>query len=546
MRHPLTRLRMQFNLFKDFITNTIDLITPRSNGQKADLSKAELMSQDQFNFHKLIIVTTRPGKIYALHTTTGEIVWSHFVGSLLPPNTKLSFSHRQPTTLEFHIVKSQFKMGVVVEPEIVVLLRQGKERETIAVNVNALNGKIISTKQLPYTVIDAVVLPKSEQTTRLHPLLLIDERHYVHVLPENNKAMDEFVKKYPQNIHFFIIDAKSDTIKGYVWRPDNERSNRHAIEMWSHVFPDPIVATGRQLSSPENIYSSVRVMEQSATVMHKYLNPHALVVATMRPIRSKNVQDLAAQRLDIFVIDSITGSIIYRTFHSHVTGPVNVALDENVLVYQFTNSAAKRYELAVVELFIDRPMSSFFKNMLRIGGGRVGRPLSAYELPKPFAKRQNYIFPKEAVTVSATKTSHGITSKLFLFGLATNQVMAVNKRLIDARRPQDTPTTDEQEEGLLQYNPYLHYNPLAVISYNRTVQTINGIETSPSHLESTTHVFVHGVDLFYTRVAPAKPFDLLNEDFSYPLLILTLVLTTGLTLFVRSVANKRDVKRQWA
>ena len=38
---------------------------------------------------------------------------------------------------------------------------------------------------------------------------------------------------------------------------------------------------------------------------------------------------------------------------------------------------------------------------------------------------------------------------------------------------------------------------------------------APTELESTSVVFVHGLDLYCTSMTPSKGFDLLNDDFDY-------------------------------
>ena len=51
------------------------------------------------------------------------------------------------------------------------------------------------------------------------------------------------------------------------------------------------------------------------------------------------------------------------------------------------------------------------------------------------------------------------------------------------------------------------------------------ILTSPALLESTALVFAYGLDLFGTRVAPSRTFDVLSEEFNK--LKAQLVLTVG-------------------
>lgn len=51
------------------------------------------------------------------------------------------------------------------------------------------------------------------------------------------------------------------------------------------------------------------------------------------------------------------------------------------------------------------------------------------------------------------------------------------------------------------------------------VRGLRGLVQAPSAMESTTLLFAHGLDLFYTRLAPSRTFDLLPDDFPFALLV---------------------------
>jgi hypothetical protein len=72
------------------------------------------------------------------------------------------------------------------------------------------------------------------------------------------------------------------------------------------------------------------------------------------------------------------------------------------------------------------------------------------------------------------------------------------------------------------------------------------LETSSTSLESSSHLLAVGMDLFYTRVAPAKSYDLLGEDFSYWLLLTTTTALLVATLTAKGAAKRRAVALAWA
>ena len=78
----------------------------------------------------------------------------------------------------------------------------------------------------------------------------------------------------------------------------------------------------------------------------------------------------------------------------------------------------------------------------------------------------------------------------------------------------------DREEGLVPYMPTLGgVNHLTVISHKNAIGRPARVVTAPTTLESTSLVLAFGIDLFVSRVAPAKEFDRLNEDFNFVALV---------------------------
>lgn len=69
----------------------------------------------------------------------------------------------------------------------------------------------------------------------------------------------------------------------------------------------------------------------------------------------------------------------------------------------------------------------------------------------------------------------------------------------------------------------LPLSPLSFATLDKQVLGLRGVVVEPTRLESTCLVLAHGVDLFYSRLAPAKGFDSLEDDFNYALLVTALV-----------------------
>ena len=68
---------------------------------------------------------------------------------------------------------------------------------------------------------------------------------------------------------------------------------------------------------------------------------------------------------------------------------------------------------------------------------------------------------------------------------------------------------------------------------------VRGVTASPSGLESTVLVFVHGLDLYGTRIAPSKGFDLIKDDFEHFMIAGVLVFLVAASFGTRKLAQRK-------
>ncbi|GFH07316.1 EMC1_C domain-containing protein [Haematococcus lacustris] len=106
-------------------------------------------------------------------------------------------------------------------------------------------------------------------------------------------------------------------------------------------------------------------------------------------------------------------------------------------------------------------------------------------------------------------------------------------------------TAEEQEERLLPYSDTLPLNAPSFVSYNKQVLGLRGLISTASRLESTTLLFSWGVDLQFTRLAPAKGFDSLDDDFNYGLLVVALVALGVASVFMHWYTKSAILKSKW-
>jgi hypothetical protein len=489
--------------------------------------------EDHFGFQKLVIVKSKAGKLYGLHTNSGKIVWSTFVKVLITERDTL-----RDAVSKMYVIRQQEagEEDTSVVPEIAVLMKKAEESTvSTIVRLNGLDGTVIKAEELSFSFKSAILLPITESKTLYHPLLIIDAEMNVHVFPDKQR-MRATLMKFPQQIYFYTVDETSGIITGYSWSPKAVK----ATAVWSTKYEGNIVSvTANTSPQNENIYSSVHIYGK--TVQSKYLNPNLFVVATT--VESEGETDL-----HLYLVDSVTGHQVYHVIIENAQGPVSTIVDDNAVLCQYMNMKPKRPQITSFELFVNDTSShgeSFVHSIAKRFIAHKQQTVSSYELPRPIVLQHTFILPYPTRTIASTKTSIGVTSKEFLLALTNGQILELNKKMVDVRRPRGkTPVSDE--EGILPYNPYIPYNPPAMLTYNNTVHNVRGIQTDPSLLESTTHVVAYGLDLFYRRITPSKPFDSLSHDFSHLLLLLTIVALIVLTFVSRAYASKKALSQAWS
>lgn len=84
--------------------------------------------------------------------------------------------------------------------------------------------------------------------------------------------------------------------------------------------------------------------------------------------------------------------------------------------------------------------------------------------------------------------------------LANGGILELPWMMVDPRRPTNP---EMREEGVIPYMPEIPIHMDAIVNYNQSVSRVMGIHTSPSGLESTCLVFVHGLgeyvaDIYFT------------------------------------------------
>ncbi|KAK8553525.1 hypothetical protein V6N13_062327 [Hibiscus sabdariffa] len=488
-------------------------------------SEKSKMTRDHNGFRKLLIVLTRAGKLFALHTGDGRIVWSHLLRSL-----HKSEACQSPIGLNLYQWQVPHHHAMDENPSVLVISRCGPSSDTPGVLsfVDTYTGKELSSVSLSHDVAQVIPLPYTDSTEqRLH--LLIDSNKHAHLYPKTSEALNIFQREF-SNIYWYSVEGHNGIIKGHALKCKCtvDVANEFCFdtrELWSVVFPsdtEKIIATvTRKLN--EVVHTQAKVIADQ-DVMYKYISKNLLFVATVAPKGSSEIGSVTPEEswLVAYLIDTVTGRILHRVTHHGAQGPVHAIFSENWVVYHYFNLRAHRYEMSVIEIYDQSRADNKDVWKLVLGKHNLTSPISLFSRPEVITKSQSYFFTHSVKAIAVTSTAKGVTSKQLLIGTIGDQVLALDKRFLDPRRSVN-PTQAEKEEGVIPLTDSLPIIPQSYVTHALRVEGLRGILTVPAKLESTTLVFAHGVDLFFTQLAPSRTYDSLTEDFNYALLLITIV-----------------------
>ncbi|CAL1277468.1 unnamed protein product [Larinioides sclopetarius] len=501
----LNRLKSQVYLLQSYLLRV--LIGFKGDSDHVGVDKKSL-TRDTFGLHKIIVVITKPGKAFGIDNLSGLIIWSHFEKDLSP------FSLKEKPYFSLFVQRTTAHFPY--PPVCTAVGRHAHTQQSRIYSFDPITGVTIESKVLQYTVIQ--VMPVGTLSYYLREILLLDSDLRVHVYPESHDISRH------KNSHFmFTAEPAFGTLIGYSMVADKANSLK-AIEAWKMKLPQPIINVATKRHS-EHVHSQGRVMGDRS-VLYKYLNPNLAAVFT------EGNDSIQKTFCNLYLIDIVSGLVVYSASHKRCKSPIHVVHSENWIIYSYYNDKSRRIEVSSIELFEGKYQSNT-------------TAFSSFAPPPlPLVEHQTFIFPSTILTMADTVTERGMTNKHLLMALPSGGILELPKTFLDPRRP-ITPLPEHREEGLIPYIPELPIMSEGIINYNQSVSRVRDIVTAPSGLESTCLVFVHGLDLFYTRITPSKTFDILKDDFDHYLISVVLLGLVALSYTTKRLAARKTLRAAW-
>ncbi|KAH8295371.1 hypothetical protein KR018_010415, partial [Drosophila ironensis] len=501
----LRRIITQAAQIRSLFLHVIGLGPPPSATQRAGLVR------DSFGLHKMLVLLTQTGKIFGIDNISGKHHWQLYL-----PNVR-GFDNKE----QMRLIVQRSAKHFPLQPLCTILGKDSDTDNGVLFRFNPITGQASEGGLilLDYKVKQFSLLKETERDF-VKGILLLDASNRVHVYPQHASPLAD-------GMYLYTAGMKTAELSGYfVKYAGGKLSSKHIwnARLGGHNSEQQIVGVAGK-NPIEHVHSQGRVLVDRS-VLYKYINPNLVAFVTQAPDATHK------SLLNLYLVDVVSGSVIFTMTHRKVRAPLHIVHSENWLAYSYFNEKVRRTEITTIELYEGKVQanSSVFSSL--------------QAPPMPLVERQSYIIPSLVEVLRETITERGITNKHVLIGTASGSIVEMPWHLLDPRRPIAS-TTQGREEGAVPYIPELPLPTDSYINYNQTIARLRNIFTAPSGLESTCLVVATGLDLFVTRVAPSKTFDLLKEDFDYILISIVLVALTSGSLIVKHLASRKLLKQAW-
>jgi len=455
---------------------------------------------DRFGLRKVVVGVTKQGKMYGVDSKSGTILWQKMF-----PGVGTALHVQRDGRSDIDLAQA-------------VLVYKHSRSTFFLMVFNPLTGAVIKHEASPLELDQVLILPELPQDNT-RPLLLVGKDLSAQVFPPMAVSYLETAPK------MFVVTEREGTLTGNLVSLSD--TGVSLVPVWSLASPGTKILEIRSRKADEKVHSAGRVLADRS-VLFKYMNPNLALVM------SEGLDSTSKIFITVQVVDLVTGKVFFSATHKKVLPPFHVVHSENWAMYSYFNDKARRTELVSLEMYEGKEQSN--ATMFSSIDNTV----------VPLVERQAYILPiSNVVSIEETMTSKGITSKHLLVATYQGAVLDLPLHMVDPRRPALSTPAHLREPGIPPYTPEIPVPHESILNYNQSVESIRGIVTSPSGLESTVLVFVYGLDLYSTRVAPSKGFDLIKDDFEHLMIAAVLVGLLAASYGTRKLSQRKMLNQAW-
>jgi ER membrane protein complex subunit 1, C-terminal len=319
--------------------------------------------------------------------------------------------------------------------------------------------------------------------------LLLHTDQSLSVVPNDAESIDyvmQFLRATPNGLYTHLVDKTDSNLQSFqiTEAPVGSSINPfRAMPMGKAKFAGETIVKVVYPTRDEVVQSMCTVLGDDSLLL-KYINPHVAVIFTMtekdesvqpgkiasalsrketpkKQRKPAGVGDAGSKtpatgsdnlpNMFLNVVDTVSGRVLYRTSHADVdaVGPIAAVISENWVVYSFVNKKTRRAELGVLTLHEGMIHST---GLTLFSSPEQTLSFSSFEAreSKPVVLAKTYTYPKIITALGATSTRGGISNRKILVASADGKVTALDRKMLETRRPTGEVKEVEKTEGLYQ------------------------------------------------------------------------------------------------
>ena len=265
-----------------------------------------------------VLVLHGSAKVFGLHTSSGELLWAHWVAPL-----------RQGASSPE--VKEVFTSWDMDGHKVWALVQDEAQLRVLC--LNAHDGHLLSESA---SAGELLHVSKLRLDNGASGLLLFDSLLSVSLHPDT-PAVRRAVYARVDNLFFYLLFKAevAPSLRGYGLRlaaDAGEPTLARRFELtprWALALPSSVELSSAAFPANAVVGSPVRVLGDRS-VMHKYVNRNLLALGLATPQKSPD-----EAYVQVMLVDTVSGVVVHSARHSGCSAPLTLVMADHWLVYHY-------------------------------------------------------------------------------------------------------------------------------------------------------------------------------------------------------------------
>ncbi|CAD8052428.1 unnamed protein product [Paramecium sonneborni] len=351
-------------------------------------------------------------------------------------------------------------------------------------------------------------------------IVLIDEDENVFTYPKN----DQF-----RNKEIILYRNDNGILKGY------KLIDKNLVNIWSIYIKEKIQMIRSSYEfGQEN--GKIAIWDDRK-VIYKLIDHSNFAILTSDE-----------DSLKLYILNAKTGKVIFQSVQNEadLEQPINLVFDEHQVFVTYYNQAQMMFEIWTTEIYHSRIEFSFI-NMLEDYYFSLNPIITNYYQAESeiVFLQQIYGYPLGIKHLGISKSKKSLTKKNLLIITTFGQLHSLDRNIVSARR-RISPIIEQslQSTDLSPYQYEIPINFFNILTGSEQYD-FQRFSLEVTKLESSTLLLLYGPDIYFTIIQVDKSYDMLQEDFNYDLLIITVMIAILATQVLHKLLKFSQYRRQF-